>query len=423
MRFEITRVSLMDIEGIDDEHDAFLLMRALSKNTEGQSMLFNQRPITYVQHISTAARLFDNEVSSPVEALVPLKVGELRVDVYLGPRTNHHVTVKPEAGNLHRYNRIINAIHEQAGGEALVPQGGEQAYLELVKAFRVREDKLAEAALSPLEEPERLQNAAAANAWHLAASEVEELTTTGTVRPFFDVQPIQQSAPSAFHGGALRPLMKVIRLVGSRPRVHGNGFIQIDLSPTVRLHVWGDPRIPKQDTDTPIHDHTFGFTSYVLVGTLQNIVYEPCPLFREVSHQPHGIVSRQLEDTHLAPQGAPVQLVKARHEIINAGESYSMKPGEIHESIPIGVAVSIIVKDGPTFTQGAPSPLVFAPVGVQPDNEFNRYAHDSELLWSIVADAIFEDYPFDAGLYCAPCANRLEPLSAPLGWAALAPLG
>ena len=59
MRFEITRVSIMDIEGIEDEHEAFLFMRALSNNTEGQSMRFQQRPITYVRHVSTQARLVE----------------------------------------------------------------------------------------------------------------------------------------------------------------------------------------------------------------------------------------------------------------------------------------------------------------------------------------------------------------------------
>lgn len=57
MRFEITRVSIMDIEGVDDEAAAQALLQALSENTEGMSMLFQQRPITYVQHVKTTATL------------------------------------------------------------------------------------------------------------------------------------------------------------------------------------------------------------------------------------------------------------------------------------------------------------------------------------------------------------------------------
>jgi hypothetical protein len=38
------------------------------------------------------------------------------------------------------------------------------------------------------------------------------------------------------------------------PRVHGNGFIQLDLPDGKRLHVW-DEDIPRQKVNTSMHDH------------------------------------------------------------------------------------------------------------------------------------------------------------------------
>ena len=68
--------------------------------------------------------------------------------------------------------------------------------------------------------------------------------------------------------------LEAVRASGSRPRVHGNGFIQLDLTERSRLHVWGDPRIPRQKVSTPIHDHVFGFTSTIIVGRLINVIYD-----------------------------------------------------------------------------------------------------------------------------------------------------
>lgn len=63
--------------------------------------------------------------------------------------------------------------------------------------------------------------------------------------------------------GELLNTLAGLRAVGERPRVHGNGFIQLDVTPRTRLHFWS-PEIPRQKVATPIHDHVFGFVSYVI---------------------------------------------------------------------------------------------------------------------------------------------------------------
>lgn len=50
-------MSIMDVEGIEDEREAAEFLAALSKDTEGRAMLFQQRPVSYVQHVSTHAKL------------------------------------------------------------------------------------------------------------------------------------------------------------------------------------------------------------------------------------------------------------------------------------------------------------------------------------------------------------------------------
>lgn len=181
----------------------------------------------------------------------------------------------------------------------------------------------------------------------------------------------------------------LLQALGTRPRVHGNGFIQLDLTDRIRLHVWGDPRIPRQATETPVHDHAFGFTSYVLRGVLENKLYtrEPISLITPL-HQPHRAVARHGEDTRLEPTGNTVPLWVLASQFVGAGNSYAMRAREIHETIPHGVSLSVIVKDEPTVTYGGAPPTVYVPIGVVPDNAFDRYAASPELLWQIIAEAI-----------------------------------
>jgi hypothetical protein len=68
----------------------------------------------------------------------------------------------------------------------------------------------------------------------------------------------------------------VLKERGVRPRVHGNGFIQVDLTADTRLHVWGDKRIPRQNVYTPIHDHVFGFESTISVFSMETTA-STCP--------------------------------------------------------------------------------------------------------------------------------------------------
>lgn len=171
------------------------------------------------------------------------------------------------------------------------------------------------------------------------------------------------------------------------PRVHGNGFIQLDLTASKRLHVWGHPAIPTQAVPTPLHDHAFGFTSRILLGCLQNERYR-WMLNPRGDYQAHVVNVRDREDTTLHGTGEYGNLSWLGCETYLPGKFYTMVPGEIHQSTPQGLTVSIIEKTGPTLSQGGPTPRVFVKRGVFPDNTFHRYALEQTELWAIIADVL-----------------------------------
>jgi virulence-associated protein VagC len=181
---------------------------------------------------------------------------------------------------------------------------------------------------------------------------------------------------------------------GAVPRVHGNGFMQLDLSPRVRLHVWGDERIPRQTKPTPIHDHTFGFTSLILRGGLKNIRYDAESVARneQPTHQGYQAVVRQGEDTVLQPVVTAWYRMHMRApEFYEAGATYRIEREEVHESIPLPrvVTVSVICKDEPVVIESSPPPWVFVSLdGEGVDNEFNRYdALSLPVRWHIICGA------------------------------------
>src|SRR5687768_2884644 len=79
---------------------------------------------------------------------------------------------------------------------------------------------------------------------------------------------------------------------GGNPRVHPNGFIQLDLEDVPeswhashkqghsgaarRMHIWNPPgvELPHQQTVNEIHDHVFDMKSNVVRGVLVQRLYE-----------------------------------------------------------------------------------------------------------------------------------------------------
>lgn len=167
------------------------------------------------------------------------------------------------------------------------------------------------------------------------------------------------------------------------PRVHGNGFIQLNLTSTTRLNIWGHPEIPKQVVSTQIHDHMFGFESRILLGVIGNRRYLRCCGNMYLPHQ--AAPSKDGEDTDLEPLVRECDLERAETVFYGPGDTYLMSPGEIHETVTLGPAATIITKVG----ERRPGPAtVYVKKGEHPDNEFRRQQHEDGLLWRIISDVM-----------------------------------
>ncbi len=175
------------------------------------------------------------------------------------------------------------------------------------------------------------------------------------------------------------PTYEELRDSGVKPRVHGNGFLQLDLPDGRRFHVW-DETLPRQKTRSSIHDHAFGFDSTVICGKLRHIEYA-------VIHKPKGfydICKPQrrpgTEDTKLQPTGERVNVVVKEILDVFAGQSYHFGPLLFHDTICENFTATVLTK----YRRINIEPRVLVPHGMNPDNDFDRDAFDPELLWVFV---------------------------------------
>lgn len=183
------------------------------------------------------------------------------------------------------------------------------------------------------------------------------------------------------------PTLPALRCLGD-PRVHPNGFIQLDLNRSDRLHVW-HPRNPyRQKTYHTVHDHVFGFASICFSGRLVNVAYDvsPDPAGTHVLWQAECTDG---EESVLRPAtGEPVRLRYRYAEVVQPGETYNFPAFQFHEPLFGEPSLTIIRKHDKTAHEGNPlHPLIAVPIGVVPDNDFRRDAVDVDVLWDLIEEA------------------------------------
>jgi hypothetical protein len=172
------------------------------------------------------------------------------------------------------------------------------------------------------------------------------------------------------------------------PRVHGNGFIQLDLDKKTRLHFWGHPDIPKQKTSTPVHSHIFNFTSTILKGTLTNIVHiiTQYPNNEKTYHM-YEVTPRQRADTSLQKMSEFLYKTNTKSWIYSANESYAMPRFTYHETYITEPTITLMKK---TYVSAQGIPHVLVPSHLTPDTTFDRYGFPEEMLWDIIQKIIGE---------------------------------
>lgn len=182
------------------------------------------------------------------------------------------------------------------------------------------------------------------------------------------------------------------------PRVHPNGFIQLDLDKPVetnsghsgghtRLHIWTD-KLPRQKTRTAIHDHVFDMSSYILLGTLDQqrvkvgLNAGDHGFTHEILLPDYRTSSSQLNQT-----GVFCVVHGNWHKVVFSGQSYTQPAFTFHESVPKSATVATVMRKTKVH-EGVPRVLM--PLEAEePDNEFDRHtAAPVQLLWEIIEDAV-----------------------------------
>lgn len=184
----------------------------------------------------------------------------------------------------------------------------------------------------------------------------------------------------------MNSIISLLKSAGSKARIHGNGFIQLDITPDVRLHFWGHDKIPyRQKVKTTLHDHRWSFISYVLKGKLLNRIFWADPSAPSWAFRYRVWVPNPEKLYSLIPTNERVEIGQVGAQIIKASESYSMKIGQIHESEPLEPSVTLLIK---TEVDEDRLPRVFVPDGVEPDTEFDRFCVEPYKLFEIMDEII-----------------------------------
>lgn len=169
--------------------------------------------------------------------------------------------------------------------------------------------------------------------------------------------------------------------------LHGLGFVQVQLEGNQRLHVW-HPELPRRVCfeSSAIHDHRFDFVSRILVGLQCNFEYR-------ADASPDGDHMLYLhEGARTACGGRPwtpdgrVHMVEINSDSIPAGMTYRQQAYHFHRTEPGGDGkVATIMQKLGEYSRGAHSSCL---IGVEPDDEFDRYQWTPGQLWEIVADVM-----------------------------------
>lgn len=170
---------------------------------------------------------------------------------------------------------------------------------------------------------------------------------------------------------------------GSGIRLHGNGFIQIDMPDKTRLHIWDPSLLARaQSVSTQIHDHRFSFESESIFGVL---IHQPyVEKYDGVRYDVYHPRMRHDEDTTLEDSGLDISIEPLLPQSISRGERYQFEFGEFHETRYDDLAITLMTK---THVSKRWTPRVLCRQEQNPDNSFDRYQYSDKILWGIVRQA------------------------------------
>lgn len=201
----------------------------------------------------------------------------------------------------------------------------------------------------------------------------------------------------------VRNLVRKAAATGNQPRVHPNGFLQLDLDAEphwhdshkrghsgadVRLHIWNPPGypLPRQESVNEIHDHVFDMHSTVIRGVLQQKLYwfivgDPATRTHALWRAVYG----KGAESRLESLGVYGILRTYQLETVTGGSSYDQPAFTLHDSVPQGCVVTVMQKVQVHLGEAT----VVCPLDSEPDNSFDRAnAADPDYLWEAIGAAL-----------------------------------
>jgi hypothetical protein len=175
----------------------------------------------------------------------------------------------------------------------------------------------------------------------------------------------------------IEELRKQVATHGKNPRVHPNGFIQLDIAPTedgwdeskkkghsgasTRLHIWNPPGVEL------VHQQT------------KNEIHPAIPdELRMPTHEKYRAVYDKASSSRLASTGEQGFLDAEQWFWIEAGQTYTQPAFTLHDSTADGLVVTVMEKTEVHDGDATVICLVDSP----PDNDFDRAkAMDEKVLW------------------------------------------
>lgn len=184
-----------------------------------------------------------------------------------------------------------------------------------------------------------------------------------------------------------REVIRIINDRGGNPRVHPNGFIQLDLEPVPeswhashqrghsgasrRLHIWNPPDLvlPHQGTVNEVHDHVFDMESTVIRGVLCQRLYRFVVGLSLKTHELYRAIYAKNSDSRLEPTGIYGELDLYREFTIPTGKSYTQPAFTLHDSFAGTETVVTLMTKKQIHVGDA---TVVCPIATPPDNSYDR---------------------------------------------------
>lgn len=147
----------------------------------------------------------------------------------------------------------------------------------------------------------------------------------------------------------------------------------------VRLHLWPAVGAKQQSSDCLIHDHVFEFTSWVLKGTIENVEYTV-----DQEGDQYSIYEASSPDNTsvLTKTSRKIDLRVERRKKYHAGTNYTIRAGQLHETILVSSESAATVLITNDVSSGSP-------VVVGKRTGANRYEYErtrlsyEELAWFV----------------------------------------